>query len=78
MEQLRILPLAMFFTGALLIYAGFSGQRPSDIVRNALTSGGSQNQGEDLYAPDRNPLYAGVPKTGYVKPVAYGDRGYFA
>jgi hypothetical protein len=79
MEQLRILPLAMFFTGALLIYAGFSGQRPSDIIRNALTAG--QNNGgqrEDLYAPDRNPLYAGVPKTGYVKPVAYGDRGYFA
>lgn len=82
MEQLRILPLAMFFTGALLIYAGFSGQRPSDIIRNALTAGQNNGgQGEDLYAPDRNPLYAGVSTNQpgrYVKPVAYGDRGYFA
>jgi hypothetical protein len=86
MESLRILPLAMFFTGALLVYAGFSDQKPSDIIRNALNGGGG-NGGtgqEDLYAPDRNPYYAGVPRSGvnaaggYTKPYAYGDRGYFA
>jgi hypothetical protein len=82
MENLRILPLAMFFTGALLVYAGFSDQRPSDIVRNALKSGVGNGGGgqEDLYAPNRNPIYAGVPTSRgtYVQPLQYGDRGYFA
>jgi hypothetical protein len=80
MESLRILPLAMFLTGALLVYAGFSDQRPSDIVRNALKGGdGSSGGQEDLYAQDRNPYYAGVPtRPGYVKPLPYGDRGYYS
>lgn len=82
MEQLRILPLAMFFTGALLVYAGFSDQRPSDIVRNALKSGvGNGGTQEDLYAANRNPIYSGVPtrqNATYVQPLQYGDRGYFA
>lgn len=76
MEQLRIIPLGMFFVGALLMYAGFSGQRPSDIVRNALQNNSYTPYEEDLYAADRNPIYAGV-KT-YERPPRYTDRGYFS
>lgn len=75
MEDLRILPLAMFFAGALLIYSGFTNQKPSDVVRNALTRGQSAPDYTDLYAADRDPLYAGVRT--YTRPTAYTDRGYF-
>lgn len=73
MEQLRIVPLTMFFVGALLIYSGFSGQKPTDVVRNALQGDGDEK--EDLYTPDRNPIYSGVRT--YSRPTSYGDRGYF-
>ncbi|MGE3429262.1 MAG: hypothetical protein AB7I44_21145 [Hyphomicrobiaceae bacterium] len=76
MEDLRILPLAMFFAGALLIYSGFTNQAPSDVVRNALRRNPNNAQ-EDLYSADRNPIYAGVPISTYSRPVAYADRGYF-
>lgn len=75
MEDLRILPLAMFFAGALLIYSGFTNQKPSDVVRNALKRNDMSSNEVDLYAPDRNPLYAGVYT--YSRPQQYSDRGYY-
>jgi hypothetical protein len=58
MEQLRLIPLLMFFVGILFIYAGFIDQSPTDILRGVL-SGGNTPQA-DLYGPNVNPIYAGV------------------
>lgn len=75
MEDLRILPLFMFFAGALLMYAGLSGQNPSDIMRNALTGAAPSGDGTVPYSPSTNPVYAGI--NTYSRPTPYGDLGYF-
>jgi hypothetical protein len=58
MEQLRLVPLLMFFGGILFIYAGFIDKSPTEILRGVL-SGGQQPQ-PNLYGPNVNPIYAGV------------------
>jgi hypothetical protein len=74
MEDLRILPLAMFFIGALLVYAGFQDRSPSQIVSDALHGGGNQGKFQPLYGPNTNPVYAGVQT--YNSPVPYGGANW--
>lgn len=62
MEQLRFIPVAMFLTGITLIYAGFTNQRPLDILRGNL--GGLANtpvQPSTIpFTSDVDPYYAGT------------------
>jgi len=58
MEQLRLIPLLMFFVGCLFVYAGFIDKAPTDILRGVLSPG--NNPQPDLYGPNVNPIYAGV------------------
>jgi hypothetical protein len=62
MEQLKIIPLLMFFTGMLFVYAGFTDQSPSTIIRNTLNP--ANNGGLPTYGPGVNPIYSGVTNAG--------------
>lgn len=75
MEDLRILPLAMFFVGALLVYAGFQDKSPSQIISDALHGGGTPGSTyQPLYGPNTNPVYAGVQT--YTAPLPYNGGNY--
>lgn len=74
MEQLRIFPLALFFVGGLLLYAGLTDRTASQIVREVLLNN-SPSTTENLYAENRPPFYAGIPT--YNRPVQYSDRFFF-
>jgi hypothetical protein len=64
MEQLRVIPVAMFLTGVVLIYAGFQGIRPLDVIRNNLgslsTGTSAANSTTVPYTQSTDPNYAGV------------------
>lgn len=62
MEQLRLIPLLMFFSGILFVYSGFTDQSPTDIIRNTLNPGGGA--GLPTYGPNVNPIYSGVTNAG--------------
>lgn len=74
MEQLRIFPLALFFVGGLLLYAGITDRTASQIVREVLLNN-SQPIKQDLYAEDRPVFYAGIAT--YRRPTQYADRFFF-
>lgn len=74
MEQLRIFPLALFFVGGLLLYAGITDRKASDIVRETLANN-SQSTPQNLYAENRPPAYAGI--LTYNRPERYADRFFF-
>lgn len=60
MEQLKVIPVFMFLIGITLIYSGFKDVTPLDVIRGNI--GGLQSPDEpDPFAPDTNPLYAGIP-----------------
>lgn len=40
METLRVIPVAMFLTGVVLIYSGFKGIKPLDLIKQNLGAGG--------------------------------------
>jgi hypothetical protein len=61
MEQLRLVPLLMFFTGILFVYAGFTDVSPTDILRGVLNPAGKT---QPTYGPNVNPIYAGVTNAG--------------
>lgn len=69
MEQLKFIPITMFLTGILLMYSGFKGIKPIDVLRQNI---GSLDQpgGPNLYTESTNPYYAGVPQ--YVRPGGMG------
>lgn len=58
MEQLRLVPILMFFTGCLLVYSGFSDKSPTEILKGVLSP--VNNPQANLYGPSVNPTYAGV------------------
>lgn len=81
METLRVIPVAMFLTGVTLIYAGFKGMRPLDVIRQNLgsLSDGSSGQGNTVpYTSDADYNYVGT--TQYRSPgsgnMAYSPRLY--
>jgi hypothetical protein len=67
MENLRIVPLLMFFTGCLFVYAGFTDQAPSDILRGVLNPGGGDDTNTS-YTPTSNTNYNGVTNLTYQAP----------
>jgi hypothetical protein len=73
-EQLRIFPLALFFVGGLLLYAGITDRTASQIVREVLLNNSPGIQ-QDLYAEDRPPMYAGIMT--YRRPTQYSDQFFF-
>jgi hypothetical protein len=73
MEQLRIFPLALFFVGGLLLYAGITDRTASQIVREVLFNNAAPPQ--NLYAEDRPPMYAGIMT--YRRPTQYQDQFFF-
>lgn len=73
MEQLRFFPLALFFVGGLLLYAGIRDTTASDVVRSVLLNNSPPKQ--DLYAEDRPVFYAGIPT--YRRPTQYADQFFF-
>lgn len=75
MEQLRIFPLTLFFVGGLLLYAGITDRRASDIVREVLQNNARSPVRENLYAADRPPAYAGIMT--YSRPSQYSDKFFF-
>ena len=60
MEQLRIVPILMLFSGILFVYSGLKNQSPSEIIRSVL---GPQSS-PVLYGPNVNPIEAGVTNAG--------------
>lgn len=58
MEQLRIIPLLMFFVGILFVYCGFTDKSPHDVLAGVFLGG--QSPQADLYGPNVNPIYSGV------------------
>lgn len=61
MEQLKLVPLLMFFSGILFVYCGFTNQSPSDVIRGTLNPGGGTLP---TYGPGVNPIYSGVTNAG--------------
>ena len=81
MESLRVIPVAMFLTGITLIYAGFKGMKPLDVIRQNLgsLSNGAGGQSTTVpYTPDADYNYVGTPQ--YNSPgsgsMAYNPRLY--
>lgn len=82
MEDLRFIPLLMFFGGVLLIYSGFQNTTPLAMVRNFL-SGSNASTGTvpsatvtNPYVATTDPFYAGTNTLGlmtYQPPVATND-----
>jgi len=62
MEQLRIIPVFMFLVGVTMVYAGFTGQRPLDVIRNNLggLTGGSGAPNTVPFTEDADPNYVGT------------------
>jgi len=76
MEQLRIVPILMLFTGILFVYSGLKNQSPSQIIRSVL---GPQTTGA-VYGPNVNPIEAGVTNAGvlaYTSPTPSLTTGTF-
>jgi hypothetical protein len=60
MESLRVLPIMMFLSGALLIYCGIKGVYPIDVIRGNIS--GFENDPTNVgYDSTSNPFYAGTP-----------------
>lgn len=76
MEDLKFIPLLMFFTGALLVYSGFANTTPLAIIREFL--GSSTMQPDDLYTETTDPFYAGVPIRTYHAPPRGGNPGFYS
>lgn len=62
MEQLRMIPVFMFLAGITLVYAGFTNQRPLDIIRNNLggLSDGSNVPTSVPFTENADPNYVGT------------------
>lgn len=73
MESLRILPVAMFLTGVLLMYAGFKNIAPLDIVRGNIGKFQDYDDNDLGYGMDDDPFYGGVPM--YHRPAGMGNPG---
>jgi hypothetical protein len=78
MEELRFLPVLMFITGVVLVYAGFTNQTPLSIIRGQLghlSSGTpSPNSTTTPFTPNGSSDYAGV---AYSRPsMSTGPRLY--
>ena len=77
MEQLRMIPVFMFLAGITLDYAGFTNQRPLDIIRNNL---GNLSEGQSQptsvpFTSDADPNYVGTTGAAvYYRPTSPGPR----
>ena len=74
MEQLRVIPVFMFLAGIVLVYSGFKGQAPLDIIRNNLGSLGDDNVTATESSP-YTPAQYGVTSNPYYVGVAYTRPG---
>ena len=75
MEQLRIIPVFMFLTGITLVYAGFTNQRPLDVIRGQLggLTGGQGLPNTVPFTEDGDPNYVGTSGAAvYVRPTMSG------
>lgn len=70
MESLRVIPVAMFLTGVTLIYAGFKGIKPLDVIRQNLGSLGNGTGGVSPTVP-----YTPGADYNYVGTVQYRSPG---
>lgn len=62
MESLRLLPIAMFLSGVLLIYSGIKGVYPMDVIRGNIQGfQDTQDPANVGYGANDNPFYAGTP-----------------
>lgn len=77
MEDLKFIPLLMFFTGALLVYSGFAGTTPLAMIREFLGTSPSNGQTPDPFGADVEPFYAGVHVRTYQAPPRGGNPGFF-
>ena len=57
MEGLRILPVAMFLTGILLMYAGFKNVSPMDVIRRNIGQFQAEEDRDQGYGITDDPLY---------------------
>lgn len=73
MEGLRILPVAMFLTGILLMYAGFKNASPMDVIRNNIGEFQNWQDSDNGYGMDDDPFYGGVPL--YHRPIGRQSPG---
>jgi hypothetical protein len=86
MEDLRFIPLLMFFGGVLLIYSGFQNTTPLAMVRSFL-SGSNADTGAipsatvtNPYAATTDPFFAGTNTLGlrtYQPPVNTSDASLY-
>ena len=64
MEDLRFIPLLMFFGGILLIYSGFQDTTPLAMIRAFLSANTTGTVPSatvtNTYTPNTDPFYAGV------------------
>lgn len=76
MEDLRFIPLLMFFSGALLVYSGFRDTTPLDMIRTFFGNSPSAGQ-PDSFSEDTDPFYAGVDFRTYHAPPRGGNPGFY-
>lgn len=78
MEQLRMIPVFMFLAGITLVYAGFTNQRPLDIIRNNLGGLSNTTAGAPTTVPfteSADPNYVGTSGAAvYYRPTMPGPR----
>ena len=61
MEGLRLLPVFMFLSGILLVYAGFKNMTPVEVMRGSIRDFQDWDDSDQGYGMSDNPFYGGVP-----------------
>jgi hypothetical protein len=76
MEDLRFIPLLMFFGGALLVYSGFNNDTPLAMIRRFLgqdTTVATTNP----YTANADPFFVGINTGTYQAPPRSGNPGFY-
>ena len=75
MENLRIIPIMMFLSGALLMYSGFKNVNPMDVLRGNISEFNDEQDFDEGYSSSSDPFYDGIPQ--YRRPSSSGSSGSF-
>lgn len=78
MEELRFIPLLMFFGGSLLVYSGFKNDTPLAMIKRFLGQGTqAPTTGPNSYTTTSDPFFVGINTGTYQAPPRAGNPGFF-
>lgn len=77
MEDLRFIPLLMFFGGALLVYSGFNNDTPLATIKRFLGQGTATTSTTNPYTSTADPFYVGINTGTYQAPPRAGNPSLF-